>query len=111
MNTLPLIRSVATSALAAAALSACVVAPYAPYPSEPVVIAQQPPPPPYAEVVPVAPYPGAVWISGYWGWARNRHEWVPGRYERPRPGYRWRPHRWQPHARGGWQLEGGVWVR
>lgn len=114
MNTLLPLRSVAASALAAAALSACVVtpAPYpASYPGEPTVIIQQQPPAPYAEVVPAAPYPGAVWISGYWGWARNRHEWVPGRYERPRPGYRWHPHRWHPHPRGGWALQGGIWGR
>lgn len=110
MNTLPLIRCMAIGALATATLSACVIAP-APYPSEPVVVVRQPPPQPYAEVVPVAPYPGAIWISGYWGWTRNRHEWVPGHYERPRPGYHWQPHRWHQQPRGGWSLEGGVWSR
>lgn len=60
--------------LAATVLSACVVAPPAPYPTEPVVIVQHPPPQPYAEPLPPPPYPGAVWISGYWAWARNHHE-------------------------------------
>lgn len=108
MNTLRPIRLVVVSALAVVTLSACVVAPL--YSPEPVVVAQ-PPPQPYAEVVPVAPYAGAIWINGYWGWSRNRYEWVPGRYERPRPGYRWQPHHWRQQPRGGWSLEGGVWGR
>ncbi len=111
MDILPPLRTTALGLLTATVLSACVVAPTAPYPAEPVVIVRQPPPPAYAEVVPAPPYPGAVWISGYWGWAHNRHEWVPGRYERARPGYRWQPHRWQQRQQGGWGLQGGVWVR
>ena len=68
------------------------------------------PPAPYAEVVPVVPYAGAVWVGGYWGWSSGRHRWVPGYYERPRPGYRYEPHRWE--SRGGrWHLRGGGWVR
>ncbi|ARU05015.1 hypothetical protein CCO03_10245 [Comamonas serinivorans] len=44
------------------------------------------------EVVPVAPYAGALWVSGYWDLDRGHRRWIPGRYERPgynRPG--WRP--------------------
>ena len=108
MNTPHPFRLVVVSALAVVTLSACVVAPL--YSPEQVVVAQ-PPPQPYAEVVPVAPYAGAIWINGSWGWSRNRYEWGPGRYERPRPGYRWRPHHWRQQPRGGWSLEGGVWGR
>jgi len=97
-----------------AALSACVVAPARPYgygyaPGG-VIVADVAPPPPYVEVVQVVPYAGAVWINGYWGWRSGRHEWVGGRWEQPRPGYAWAPHRWVPHD-GRWHLEGGAWFR
>ena len=39
------------------------------------VVEEAPPPPARVEVVGVAPYPGAVWIRGYW--VRGyRHRWV-----------------------------------
>lgn len=112
-------RLAAAAALACATLAGCVVAP-APgavyndpygYPTQAAVYAPAAPPAPVYEVQPALPYPGAIWINGYWGYSGNRHQWVPGRYERPRPGYRYQPHRWQPVARGGWQLHGGGWVR
>ncbi|MBK8666120.1 MAG: YXWGXW repeat-containing protein [Burkholderiales bacterium] len=103
----------------AALLTGCVVAPvpgavyndpYG-YPTQTTVYAPVAPPTPYYEVQPALPYPGAIWISGYWNWSGNRHQWVPGRYERPRHGYRWQPHRWDRSPRGGWQLQGGGWMR
>ena len=117
---------------AASLLSACVVAPYparrvvytqpAPVYSQPVpeyaqgvpddggVVVDIAPPAPYVEVVPAIPFPGAVWIGGYWGWSSGRHHWVPGRWDRPRPGYAWRPYGWAPQG-GRWHLHGGGWVR
>ena len=100
---------------AAALLSGCIVVPgrhaRGPAYAEPQgVYADAPPPPPYAEVVPVLPYPGAVWIGGYWGWNGGRHSWVPGYWERPRSGYRYEPHRWEPRQ-GRWHLRLGGWVR
>ena len=74
------------------------------------IVVDTPPPAPYAEVVPVMPYPGAVWINGYWGWSGGRHYWVPGYYERPRPGYRYEPHRWENQG-GRWHLRIGGWIR
>ncbi|MFG6488572.1 hypothetical protein ACG04R_17930 [Roseateles sp. BYS78W] len=99
-------------ALAASALlSACIVVPAHPaYATGPVVVVDTPPPAPYAEVVPAMPYPGAVWISGYWGWSGGHHHWVPGYYERPRPGYRWEPHHWENQG-GRWHLRVGGWIR
>jgi hypothetical protein len=98
-------------AAAALSLSGCVVVPadyYGDgYSGEVVDVA---PPAPYAEVRPVMPYVGAVWISGYWGWHGGRHYWVPGRWDHGRPGYVWRPHQWQPYG-GRWRLHGGGWVR
>ena len=105
---------VALALACGAALSACVVAPVGrPYgyaPGAEVVIADIAPPAPYVEVVPAAPYAGAVWIYGYWGWRSGRHTWVGGRYEQARPGYFWQPHRWVARD-GRWHLEGGAWMR
>jgi hypothetical protein len=110
MNNALKIGLIAASALA---LSACGVAPAQPsygYDSGPVVVANAPPPPPYAEVVPVMPFPGAVWIGGYWGWSGGHYAWNRGRWERPRPGYTWVQPRWE--RRGDrWQSRGGGWVR
>jgi hypothetical protein len=108
--------ALAAAALSAAALSACVVAPAQPYPygysaaAGSVVVADVAPPAPYYEPVPVAPYPGAVWITGYWGWSGGRHVWVGGHYERARPGYTWQPHRWAHRGDGRWHLEEGHWA-
>lgn len=105
----------AVSLIAALGLSACVVAPAsrrAAYPVEEVVVeANVPPPAPYTEVIPAAPYSGAVWVGGYWGWSSGRHAWVPGRWAQPRPGYRWQARRWEPAPRGGYVLRGGYWAR
>ena len=102
---------------AGALLSACVVVPAhrggyrsGGYAAEPAIIVDAPPPPAYAEVQPVMPYPGAVWIGGYWGWNSGRHQWVPGYYERPRPGYRYEPNRWENRG-GRWHLRAGGWFR
>ncbi|HWH85007.1 MAG TPA: hypothetical protein VNU71_22510 [Burkholderiaceae bacterium] len=117
--------------LSALLLSACVVAPYPARPvvySQPIPAYRQPvpqygeadpadeavvdiaPPAPYVEVVPAIPFAGAVWIGGYWGWAGGRHQWHPGRWERPRPGYSWRAHSWVNQG-GRWHLHGGGWAR
>jgi hypothetical protein len=107
-------KTTLAAALCAAALTACVVAPARPYAYGPgggeVITADIAPPAPYVETIPVAPFVGAVWIGGYWGFRGGRHVWVPGRYEAPRPGYRWEPHRWVQHD-GRWHLEGGAWRR
>ena len=124
----PSLKVAATAAIASLALSACVVAPYPQrvYAPQPVPVGPGPgpyyggapdevvvdvaPPAPYVEVVPVIPYAGAIWIGGYWGWHGGRHNWVPGRWEAPRPGYSWRAHAWVNQG-GRWHLRGGGWVR
>jgi hypothetical protein len=127
----------ATVLLCAGSLSACVVAPYRgyggygdygggrgygqpvpqvgqPQPGGPYdqqgVIVDVAPPAPYVEVIPVLPFLGALWIAGFWGWHGGRHHWVPGRYERPRPGYGWSAHSWVQQG-GRWHSYGGGWVR
>jgi hypothetical protein len=44
-------------------------------------------PAPYVEVVPAIPFPGALWIGGYWGWGGGQRQWVPGRWEQPHHGH------------------------
>ena len=92
-----------------AALAGCVVAPAQPVYADggPVMVA---PPPPQGEIVGVAPYPGAVWIGGYWGWGGGRHTWVPGRWTAPRPGYGYVPHSWS-RSGGSWRQQPGYWRR
>jgi hypothetical protein len=107
---------VIATALSALALSACIVAPYPrqaayyPEPSGPVAVVDVAPPAPYVEVIPTIPFPGALWIGGYWGWSGGRHAWVGGRWEHPRQGYAWAPHHWEQRG-GRWELHAGGWVR
>jgi len=137
---MPKLNLVVATVLSSLALSACVVAPYpgravygAPGPGygqplpgygqpvpgygqpvpgydQPVVVVDIAPPAPYVEMVPAMPYPGAFWIGGYWGWNGGRHQWVPGRWDRPRAGYAYHPHTWVQQG-GRWHLQGGGWVR
>jgi hypothetical protein len=105
---------VALPALAVLALGGCVVAPVPPpqygYAASGYEIATVPPPAPRYEVVGVAPYPGAIWINGFWGWNGGRYVWNRGYWHAPRPGYQWVPHRWVPQG-GAWHGHGGRWER
>ena len=74
------------------------------------VIVDVAPPSPYVEVVPAIPFAGAIWIGGYWGWNGGRHQWSPGRWDRGRPGYNWRPHSWVQQG-GRWHQHDGGWTR
>lgn len=68
------------------------------------------PPLPRVEYYGPAPYPGYIWLGGYWSWAPRGYFWVPGHWAAPRPGFRWVPHRWV-HGGHGWRMTGGRWVR
>jgi hypothetical protein len=114
-------RLLVLTSISAALLSACVVAPprtevvYRNYPADnapppDTAVVYGAPPAPLVEVVPVAPFLGAVWVGGFWGWSGSRHVWSPGHYIRAVPGYRWTPHRWET-SNGRWALRGGFWVR
>lgn len=63
------------------------------------VYVSQPPPSPIVEQYVVAPGPGFVWVSGYWGWYGGRYAWVRGRWARPpyRHAY-WVSGRWAPYG-------------
>lgn len=70
-------------------------------------VAERPVEPVYTR--PVAPYPGAVWVSGEWSWRngryvytngywarpRNNRVWVSGSWERGGNGYYWRRGHWR----------------
>lgn len=68
------------------------------------------PPAPRVEYYGASPYPGYVWIGGYWRWGPRGYIWAPGHWAAPRPGYRWVPRHWERGPRG-WRLEGGRWDR
>lgn len=108
--------ALATALAASALLSACYVVPARPYRGgyayddgyaygPPVTVA---PPAAQVEVVGVAPYPGAIWIGGYWNWVGGRHVWINGRWDSPRPGYRYEPHMWHRDGQG-WREAPGRW--
>jgi len=68
------------------------------------------PPVARVEVVPVRPYPRAVWISGHWRWKHGRYVWVGGYWKKARPGYVWVPGRWIKRPRG-WVWRKGHWKK
>ena len=75
-----------------------------------VVLAQPPAPPaPPIEVITVQPAPAAIWVGGYWVYARSGYGWVPGHWQMPPPRCRVfvAPH-WQ-HRRGGYVYIRGYW--
>jgi hypothetical protein len=100
---------------ALAVLGGCAVYPDPYYGGNPYygstgVVAPYAPPPLVAETYGVAPYPGAVWIGGYWSWSGGRHAWTPGRWEHPRAGYHWVPRTWEQRGNH-WHQRGGQWQR
>lgn len=114
----PSLLALASVLCASALLSACYVVPARPYHGGYAYddgydyggVVTVAPPTPRVEVIGVAPFPGALWIGGFWRWGGHRHVWVPGRWESPRPGYRYEPHMWQRQGQG-WRESGGRWVR
>lgn len=49
------------------------------------------PPPVQSEIVAPATEARAVWIDGWWTWRGRRWEWLPGKWEAPRPAAYWAP--------------------
>ncbi len=67
------------------------------------------PPPVRVEVYGTPPYPGAVWIAGYWQHRRGEWFWISGHWERsPRPNAVWIPGHWEERP-GGWIWFRGHW--
>jgi hypothetical protein len=103
-----MMRSKIRSALVIAALvlTGCVI--YA-RPRTDVVYVVRRPPPERVEVIVVAPGPAYVWIAGHWAWREPEFFWMPGRWDRPGPGFRrWEKGRWD-HDRHGWFWIEGRW--
>jgi WXXGXW repeat (2 copies) len=107
-----LLARAAVVGLAGAALAGCIAVPVGTYQQQPYQgeVVPVPPPAPQYETIGVAPYPGWIWISGYWGWKLNRHVWIGGRWDAPRHGHRWVPPQWHQHG-GGWRQAPGRWAR
>jgi hypothetical protein len=96
--------------VACALLGGCIVTPAPGYYGGGGAVVTVAPPAPQVEVVGVAPYPGYVWMGGYWNWVGGQHVWVAGHWHEGRPGYHWVPHQWVA-ARGGWRMAPGHWAR
>ena len=99
-------RTLAMAVVLCITLTACIVE-ARPYRGAVIAVA---PPAPRVEVYGAPPYPGYIWLGGYWHWTGARHEWVPGHWAAPRAGYRWVDHRWV-HGPEGWHFEEGHWAR
>ncbi len=93
--------------LASTLLGGCVVMPDQSHYAGGVVLVA--PPAPREEIVGTPPVEGYVWLSGYWDWVGNRHEWIPGHWAPPRPGRHWVPHTWVRQG-DGWVLKPGHWA-
>lgn len=107
----PVVRRASTVAIIlgfSLALGGCVVGPPGRYYAGGAI--NLAPPQPRVEYYGSAPYPGYIWIGGYWRWGPGRYLWVPGYWSAPRAGYRWVPRRWV-HGPRGWHMRGGRWAR
>ena len=69
-----------------------------------------PPAPRYERVVVRRGY---TWTPGYWQWdaGAHRHTWIAGTYVAERPGFVFRPARWERGPHGHWHFIPGEWVR
>jgi hypothetical protein len=87
--------------------------PVAMRPAPPAMTVSVPPPAAVIEQPSPEPYPGAVWMAGYWDYRPDigRHVWVAGRWTRaPRPGVVWMPPRWEPDGHGRYHMLQGHWA-
>jgi len=63
-------------------------------------VAPMAPPAPQVEVIPVAPSPDYVWVSGYWGWTGGAWVWIRGGWVvRPAVSAVWVNGYWARHGR------------
>ena len=49
---------------------------------------------------PAAPYEGAVWIDGEWGWAGGRYQYSRGHWDKARQGHSYMRGNWEHTSRG-----------
>jgi hypothetical protein len=96
------------TAAAATALAALVACGPGLAPSGVSIVVRRPPPR-RVEVRTIAPGPGYVWISGYYGWEGSDYVWHPGEWRQPPQNQRtWVPGHWA-RARGGYYWVEGRW--
>jgi len=57
---------------------------------------------------PAAPYDGAIWIDGEWGWDGGRYNYVNGHWDRPRAGHTYVRGSWN-HTGRGYSWHRGHW--
>ncbi len=102
--------SAALAALAATALSGCVVTPYDSGPNAAVAEqASEPPPPLPAYDQPPCPEEGYIWTPGVWRWGAEGYYWVPGTWVAPpQVGFLWTPGYWA-FASGVYVFHAGYW--
>jgi hypothetical protein len=94
-------------ALIAIASSGCVIEARMP-PPRGVIVVSGPPPSPVDEAPSSRPAPQAIWVTGYWHWTGMQYTWIPGHWDTPPPGHRWRAPRYSLHD-GVYVYEPGGW--
>jgi hypothetical protein len=67
-------------------------------------------PPPAPRVERVAAWRDHAWIPGYWRWNGARHVWIGGYWTAARPGCRYVPARWV-RIGPAWRFHAGYWRR
>ena len=103
-----IVAPAAAALLLGAMLAGCAVYPHRTYYSGAVIVGSTPPPA-RVEVIGVAPWPGAVWITGRWVWL-DHWVWQDGYWAKPpRPATKWVPGRWTPHGPDRYQWVPGRW--
>lgn len=75
----------------------------------PTALSEVTPPLPLPEMTDDTPWPGAIWLAGYWDWDGVRYIWNPGRWASASEGWRWSPGHWESTDRG-WRFVGARWI-
>lgn len=83
---------------------------YEPAPPPKPIVVMVAPPSPIVEVRPAVPFPGAVWIPGYWHWSGSQYVWLTGRWSAARPHAHWAPAHWKRAGRE-WHFVPGHWKK
>ena len=92
-----MLKQIAITTLAAAALfstATMVTAPFTPAAAQVSITFGSPPPAPVYEVVP-QPRVGYVWAPGHYRLVSDRYVWNPGQWQAARQGYRYVPDTWE----------------
>ena len=111
-----MLKRIAITSLAAAAVfstATVALAPVPPAAAQVSVTFGSPPPAPVYEAVP-APRAGYLWAPGHYRLVNDRYVWSPGHWEAVRAGYRYVPDAWERVVSGGreqWRYVPSRWDR